>query len=116
MILQALVDRGIRDSGGLEAGAAQAAGVAAAAGCAEIVGLVAGNGQGIIDAQARAFADDALLGPGNERCLNPAGMALDARLRRERGEMAEGLDEGRAAIRVAGKIDRIDANEDVLRA
>src|SRR5690348_14759454 len=101
MILQPLVDRGVRESGSLEAGAAQAARVAAPAGGAEIVCLVAGNGEGIVDAQARPFPDDALLGPGDERRLDATGMALDPCPGRERGEVAEGVDEGGTAIGVA---------------
>ncbi len=104
-MLQVPVDRGIGHAGGLEAGAAQAAGIAAAAGAAEVVGLIARDGQGVVDAKARALADDALLRPGYERRLDPAGMSLDAGLGRQRRQMTEGCDEIRAAIGVAGKID-----------
>src|SRR5690606_33183293 len=53
-----VIPRGIGDSGGAEAVAAQPAGVAVAARTAEIVCLVAGDRQRIIDAELHAAADD----------------------------------------------------------
>src|SRR5574340_981585 len=65
-----LVACGVRELGGREAFAAQATGLAMATGAALVIGLVAGNGFGVIDPQGGAAPDDLRLGEGDERRVN----------------------------------------------
>src|SRR3984885_16225715 len=113
MILQPLVAGRVRGCRGGESFAAQAARVTAAAGASRGIGLIAGHRLRVVDTEPQTGADDLRLGPGDERCVYATGITLDTGLGRERRERREGGDELRPAIRVAARIEHVDADEQV---
>ncbi len=81
------------------------------------IGIVAGVGQAVIDAQLDAAADDLGFGPADQRGVDGESQpALDARLRGQVGHRGERGDVLRPAVGIAAVVDRVDAEEDVGRA
>ena len=100
-----------------EALLAQEARVAEAAGSAVGLGLVARPRQREIHAELVGAGDDLGLGERDQRRVDAeAARALDARLGGEIGQPLEGLDELGPAIGIAGLVERVHADEDVLGA
>src|SRR5262245_42246414 len=106
----------ISQAGFLEAARAQYATVAPAARPAGRQRIVATVRQPVVEAERRATADDLCLRHRYQRRLDAEAAALDASLRRERRGPLEGLDELGTAIGVTRIVERIDADEDVVRA
>src|SRR4051812_44823888 len=91
----------------------QEAGVAVPARAAGGVGVVAGVGEGVVDAELRALADDVGLGHVDERRDDARLAALDA-------AALPGLDDGlkraekvRSAVGIAAVVDGVDAEPDL---
>jgi hypothetical protein len=97
----------------LEAGGAEPADAAGAAG---FIGLVTRDGYAMVHTEGGAAADDLCLCQLDEWGMEVKTLTLDARLGSEIGQLLEGLDEGGAAVGVAGVVDSVDANEDVVGA
>ena len=79
-------------------------------------GVVAGVGEGVGDAEAEPFADDLGFGHLDEGSVDVEGVfarAFDAGFGGEVGDLLKGVDEGGAAIGVAGVVDGVDADEEV---
>src|SRR5262249_40590153 len=82
-------------------------------GPALFIGLVAGNGLRIVDAEARPCSDDLSLAQADEWGVNPAGLSFDARLGRDSRERLVCANELLPAIRITARIEHIDADEDI---
>ena len=72
--------------------------------------------QPVVQTERHAAADDVGLRHRDQRRANAKAAAFDASLRRKPGEVLECLDELRPAIRIARVVERVHANEDVVRA
>ena len=105
---------GVAEVGFLKTGAAQAAGFANAAGAPVFVGLVAGDGLAVIDAEFCAGADDFGFGQQHQRGVNAQAPPFDGAAGGEVGHGFKGFDVLRAAVGVAGIIDGVDADENVV--
>ncbi len=101
-LVRSLVRDGVGESGFPKTLAAQPAAIAPAASAARLVGVVAAQGEGIIDAQAGALADDLGLAQAKQRRMDPEPAApLDGGLRGQVGEPLELGQELGAAVGVA---------------
>ena len=101
------------EAAGGKAFTTQAAGIADAAGPTIRIGLVAGDGQSVINAQSRAAPDDLSLGERHQRGVDVQSLSFDGSLGGQIGQAAEGLYELGAAIRTTPIIHRIDPAKDV---
>ena len=106
------VDCRIGDIGGLEAFAAEDARVALFAGSSLGVWVVAGVGDGIVEAEAYAGFDDVGFGQVDEGCDDFEWSAFDGGFGGEVGGVLETLDEVWSAVGVAGVVDGVDAEPD----
>lgn len=96
---------------------AQATRITAAAGDARLVRGITGMRQGIVHAKSGAAANNLSFRHVDQRRVNPKVCRLfHARLRRQVGQVLEGRNELRPAIRVPGVVNRIDADEQVSRS
>ncbi len=78
------------------------------------VGVVAGAGEGVVDAEGEAALDDLVLMEMHEGGVDGEfAEAFDADFGGEVGEAFEGVEEFGPAVGVAGVIDGVDADEDV---
>ena len=75
--------------------------------------VVATERQRIIDAEAYTALDDLCFGEIDQRRMDRDAMSLDTYFRGEVRHGLERFDVLRPAIRVAGVVDRVDADEDV---
>src|SRR5271167_4442932 len=105
---------GIRKIYRRKAGGAQAAGIAFCAGSSLTIGLVARHSHAEIHAQTDAGADYFGLGHVEQRCLDFEARAFHARFGRQLRQTFESFYECRAAVRISGVINGIDAHEDIL--
>src|SRR5471032_2985148 len=110
------IARGIGNAGRLEAGFAQPAGIALTAGQAVRIGLVAGHGEPVVHAELHALSDDLRLAHGDEGRMQHQRRAFDRGLGREVGQALERLHILRPAVGIAGIIDGVRAEENVLAA
>src|SRR6185295_18051482 len=94
----------IGDARFLEALAAQGAGVAAAA-CRAVLGVVAGVGHRVVDAEPAAERDDLRLGQLDQRRVDAKSAAAGGDL----GERLERGDELPPAVRIAAGVEHVDA-------
>src|SRR5262249_29480886 len=70
----------------------------------------------VVEAESDTAADDVRLAQRDERRVHAEARALDAGARRQAGEALEGGDELGAAIGIARIVERVDADDDVVRA
>ena len=75
--------------------------IARPAGAALGIGLVAGDREAVVDAEAGPLVDDPGLAQADQRGVHVKLRALDTRPGREPGEPLEGLDVLRPAVRIA---------------
>lgn len=106
---------GVEHSEGLEGGLADEAGVASAAGFARRIGVVAGMGKGVVDAEGEAALDDLGLSQMDQWRADLDGAAFDTGFGGEAGEFLEGGDELGTTIGIAGVVDGVDAGVDGFR-
>ena len=104
----------VRYAGGAKTIATDAARVATAAGGAVRRGVVAAMRQAEIDSQRQAEPDDFRLGKANKRRVDVESAAiLHCRFGGNVGELLEGVNELRPAIRIAGVIDGVNSDINV---
>src|SRR5690606_14799322 len=106
----------VLDTGVGEARAAQAAAIAEPASKPFVGGIVARPAHRRIEPEPVRFLRDTGLAPFLKRRVNAERLSFGAFLRREPRSLGEAGDELRPAIRITGIIERVDANEDVMRA
>ncbi len=95
---------------------AQQARIAAAAGAIAGARIIARCCEAVLHAQLHAGADDGRFVHFHQWRVNAEASAFRADSRGAVGQFLECLNEGRAAVRIAAEIQRIDADEDVARA
>jgi len=111
------VDQRVDDPGFGKAFATEQTGITGSARTAVGQGVVATMREREIHMKAFSQGDDACFGEIKQRCVNPeASLAFDACRSSEAGSFFEGTYEFGTAIRVAGIIDGIDAEEDIKGA
>src|SRR5437660_12865385 len=103
----------IADASLAEPFCAELTAVAAAARRARGTGIVATAREPVIEVEREASSNDIGLAQIDERRVDVELRAFDAGARRNCGQRLERPDERRAAIRVAGIIERVDANVDI---
>src|SRR5467141_495161 len=108
-------EQGIRDAELLEPLGAQQARVAPPARRAILSGVVAAAGERVVDAELDAAAQDAGLGELDERGVDLQPRSLDAGPGRELRHLLVGRDVLRPAVRVAAVIERVHADEEIVR-
>lgn len=109
------LQRGILHSEFAKGVAPQSAAVAASAGTPRRVRIVAAVRQGVVDAEGKSEFDDLRLAQMLERRADVVIPALVDRLCPEARTVPESFNECRAAVRIAGIIQRIDPDENVTR-
>lgn len=112
----ATVKRGIGNFRGGKTFRTQTTGITDTAGMTKFIGLIAGNGQTVIDTQRGTGANDFSLGKMDQRCVNRQLLSFDTCPRCQIGHRLEGGEIFRAAIRVTGIIDCIDADKNIAAA
>src|SRR5579872_2637731 len=110
------VTQRIRDPDLLETTQPEQAGIAVAASLPFWTRVVTAHRQPVIDAEGQSGADDLGLTHRDQGRLNRYLAALDARFSCQIRHLFERLDVFGPAIRVAGIVEGIDADEDVRRA
>src|SRR5450755_2929485 len=115
-IERSLVARWIGDARCGKSCCTYAAGIAASAGAPLAIRAVAGHGKTVVDAKLQASTDNIRLGPPDQRRVDLDLGALDTGFGRQACERLEGCNEFRSAIRIARIVDRIDAEENILRS
>src|SRR5467141_4522512 len=108
-------EQGIRDAELLEPLGAQQARVAPPARRAVLRRVVAAAGERVVDAELDAAAQDAGLGELDERRVDLQPRSLDAGLGRELRHLLVGREVLRPAIGVAAVVERVHADEEVVR-
>src|SRR2546422_5348132 len=108
-------EQGIGDAELLEPLGAQQARVAPQARRAILPGVVAAAGERVVDAELDAAAQDAGLGELDERGVDLQPRALDAGPGRELRHLLEGREILRPAVRVAAVVERVHADEAIVR-
>src|SRR5579885_745809 len=97
-----------------EARGAEAAGIAPPAGAPRLVGLIAGHRETVVHPQFCPHCDDLRLAEFDERRVDGEALSLHAGAGGQLRQPAEGLDEGRTAVRIARVVDGVDADENVM--
>src|SRR5467141_1681283 len=108
-------EQGIRDAELLEPLGAQQARVAPPARRAILSGVVAAAGERVVDAELDAAAQDAGLGELDERGVDLQPRSLDAGPGRELRHLLVGREVLRPAVRVAAVVERVHADEEIVR-
>ena len=90
----------------------QQAAVAAPAWRAVGARIVAAVGEAVVEAELHSRGDDLRLRQAQQRREDAQSRAFHAGLRGERGQALERLEVLRAAVRIAGVVERVDADDD----